>query len=66
MTNIENIIYGKKIYYKKKNVIAKYAKFCREVNCKKHACYNFENEKKKLYCRQHKKDNMVNKITKKI
>ena len=27
---------------------------------------NFENEKKKLYCRQHKKDGMVNRITKKI
>ena len=44
----------------------KYAKFCKEDNCKKYAYYNFENEKKKLYCRQHKKDNMVNKITKKI
>ena len=44
----------------------KYAKFCKEVNCKKYAYYNFENEKKKLYCRQHKKYDMVNKITKKI
>ena len=42
----------------------KYAKFCKEVNYKKYAYYNFENEKKKLYCRQHKKDDMVNKITK--
>ena len=37
-----------------------------EINCKEYAYYNFENKKKKLYCRQHKKDNMVNKITKKI
>ena len=37
-----------------------------EVNCKKYAYYNFENEKKKLFCRQHKKDNMINKIIKKI
>ena len=29
MTNIENIVYDKKIYYTKKNVIIKYAKFCR-------------------------------------
>ena len=29
MTNIENMVYDKKIYYKKKNVITKYAKFCR-------------------------------------
>ena len=46
MTNIENVVYDKKIYYKKKNVITKYAKFCKEVNCKKYAYYNFENEKK--------------------
>ena len=44
----------------------KYAKFCREVDCKKYAYYNFENENEKLYCRKHKKENMVNKITKKI
>ena len=37
-----------------------------EVNFKKYAYYNFENEKKKSYCRQHEKDYMVNKITKKI
>ena len=66
MANIENIVYDKKIYYKKKNVITKYAKFCKEVDCKKYAYYNFENEKKKLYCRKHKKENMVNKITKKL
>ena len=42
-----NIVYDKKIYDKKKNVIKKYAKFCREVNFKKYAYYNFENEKKK-------------------
>ena len=66
MTNIENIVYDKKIYYKKKNVITKYSKVCKEVNCKKCAYYNYPNEKKKLYCRQHKKENMVNKITKKI
>ena len=29
MTNIENLVYDKKIYYKKKNDIVKYAKFCR-------------------------------------
>ena len=34
--------------------------------CTKYAYYNFENENKKLYCRKHKKENMVNKITKKI
>ena len=48
MTNIENLVYDKKIYYEKKNNIVKYEKFCREVNCKKYAYYNFENEKKKL------------------
>ena len=36
----------KKIYYKRKNNIVKYAKFCKEVNCKKYVYYNFENEKK--------------------
>ena len=46
VTNIENLVCGKKIYYKKKNVITKYAKFFKEVNCKKYAYYNFENEKK--------------------
>ena len=66
MTNIENLVYDKKIYYKKKDVLTKYARFCKEVNCKKYAYYNFEIEKKKLYCREHEKDNMVNKITKKI
>ena len=66
MVNIENSDYSKKIYYKKKNNIVKYATFCREVNCEKYAYYNFENEKKKSYCRKHKKDNMVNKIIKKI
>ena len=66
VTNIENSDYDKKIYYKKKNNIVKYAKFCKEDNCKKYAYYNFENEKKILYCRQHKKDDMVNKITKKV
>ena len=40
--------------------------FVERLIVKKYAYYNFENEKKKLYCRQHKKDNMVNKITKKI
>ena len=65
MTNLKNSNYNKKIY-KKKNVIAKYAKICREVNCEKYAYYNSENERKKLYCGQHKKENMVNKITKKI
>ena len=34
MVNIENSEYDKKIYYKKKNNIVKYAKFCKEVNCK--------------------------------
>ena len=29
MINIENSDYDKKIYYKKKNNIVKYAKFCR-------------------------------------
>ena len=43
VTDIENLVYDKKIYYKKKIVI-KYAKFCREVNCKKYTYYNFENE----------------------
>ena len=66
MTNIENLVYDKKYIIRKKNVLTKYANFCREVNCKKYAYYNFENEKKKLYCGEHKKDNMVNKINKKI
>ena len=66
MTIVKNLVNDKKIYYKKKNNIVKYAKFCREVNCKKYAYYNFENDKKKLYCRKHKKDIMINKITKKI
>ena len=50
----------KKYIIRKKNVIEKYSKFCKEVNCKKYAYYNFENEKKKLYCRQHKKAYMIN------
>ena len=66
MVNIENIVYDKKIHYKKKNVIKKYAKLCKEDNCKKYAYYNFENENIKSYCKQHKKDNMINKITKKL
>ena len=66
MTNIENSDYDKKIYHKKNDVLTKYAKFCKEVDCKKYAYYNFENEKKKLYCRKHKKENMVNKVTKKL
>ena len=64
MTNIENLVYDKKIYYKRQNNIVKYAKFCKEVNCEKCAYYNYPDEKKKLYCREHKKDDMVNKITK--
>ena len=40
--------------------------FVERLIVKKYAYYNFENEKKKLYCRQNKKDDMVNKITKKI
>ena len=54
----------KNILYEKNNIV-RYAKFFREDNCTKYAYYNFENEKKKLYCRQHKKDDMLNKITKK-
>ena len=46
-------------------MIVKYAKYCKEGNCKKYAYYNFPNEKKKLYCRILKKDNMMNKINKK-
>ena len=46
MVNIENSDYNKKIYYKKKNNIVKYGKFCKEVNCEKYAYYKFENEKK--------------------
>ena len=45
MNNIENLVYDKKIY-KKKNNIVKYAKFCREVSCKKCAYYNYPDEKK--------------------
>ena len=56
----------KKYIIRKKNVLTKYAKFCKEVDCKKYAYYNFENENKKVYCRKHKKENMVNKITKKL
>ena len=56
----------KKYIIRKKNVIVKYAKFCSEVDCKKYAYYNFENENKKLCCRKNKKENMVSKITKKI
>ena len=41
---IKNILY-------EKNVITKYAIYCKEDNCKKYAYYNFENENKKLYCR---------------
>ena len=46
--------------------MVKYAKFFKENTCKKFAYYNFPNENKKLYFRQHKKDGMANKITKKI
>ena len=31
---------------RKKNVIMKYAKLCKEDNCKKYAYYNFPDEKK--------------------
>ena len=65
MVSIENSDYNKKIYYMKKNNIVKYAKFCKEVNCKKYAYYNFENEKKNFIVENIKKI-MVNKITKKI
>ena len=65
VTNIENLVYDKKIYYKKKNIV-KYAKFCKEDNCKKYAYYNYPDEKKKLYCRIHEKDNMIDKINEKI
>ena len=65
MVNQENSNYNKKLYYKKNNIV-KYAKFCKEANCEEYAYYNFENVKKKLYCRQHKKDSMVNKINKNI
>ena len=58
MANIENIVYDKKIYYKKKNVITKYTKFCKEVDCKnmliiilkmKRKNYIVENIKKKIW-----------------
>ena len=55
MVKIENSDYNKKIYYKQKNVITKYAKFCKEVNCEKYAYYNFENEKKNYIAENIKK-----------
>ena len=41
MVNIENSDYDKKYIIRKINVIVKYAKFCKDVNCKKYAYYNF-------------------------
>ena len=40
-------------------------KRCLENNCNKTPIYNFENEKEALYCSEHKKNDMVNVITKK-
>ena len=46
VTNIENSVYDKKYIIRKKNVITRYAKFCKEVNCKKYAYYNLKMKRK--------------------
>ena len=33
---------------------------CKEINCKKSPIYNFEGEKKRLYCSLHKLEGMIN------
>ena len=65
VTDMENSDYDKNFYYKKKNKLKKYSKFCKEDKCTKYAYYNYEDRKNKLYCKEHKKDNMTNKIIKK-
>ena len=37
---------------------------CKEENCKKHPSFNFEGEKKKLYCSKHKLKGMIDIINK--
>jgi hypothetical protein len=39
-------------------------KYCNFENCKKQPTFNYENEKKAIYCFQHKKENMINVINK--
>ena len=40
--------------------ILKYKKYCIINNCKLLSSFNYANEKKILYCNEHKKDKMVN------
>lgn len=40
--------------------------FCKEINCNKRASYNYEGEKKYMYCKEHKKENMINIAEKRI
>ena len=53
--NIINYILKDIIY-----ILIIFDKMCKENGCKIYACFNFVNEKKKLYCSQHKLDGMVN------
>jgi hypothetical protein len=38
---------------------------CIEKNCNVNACFNFLNEQKRLYCSKHKKEGMINIVSKK-
>jgi hypothetical protein len=40
-------------------------KKCKEDNCNKQPVFNFINEKYGIYCKIHKKENMINVIDKK-
>jgi hypothetical protein len=44
--------------------IKKDKRICIEVGCTKSACYNKEGETKRLYCASHKKEGMVNVVSK--
>ena len=39
---------------------------CTEKDCMKSAIYNYENETKRIYCKNHKKENMIMVNTKKM
>lgn len=41
------------------------AKKCKENTCIRSPSFNYENEKERLYCKEHKKENMVLISTKK-
>ncbi len=40
-------------------------RICIKENCYKHSSFNYKNKKSPIYCLKHKKDNMINIISKK-